>query len=136
MLDDFQKKVQERVNVLKEDKFVFMIVFNWIWLLIGKKTLFALQVLDCTLNFIEGCYAIPNVKIEGRLCKTNTVSNTSFRGFGIPQAYVAMETIIDHVAHVLKIGSKQVKVWIQILAFRLRLYWNFVEVRKYQPIIF
>lgn len=75
-----------------------------------KKTLFALQVLDCTLNFIEGCYAIPNVKIEGRLCKTNTVSNTSFRGFGIPQAYVAMETIIDHVAHVLKIGSKQVKV--------------------------
>lgn len=69
----------------------------------------SLEVLDCTLNFIEGCYAIPNVKIEGRLCKTNTVSNTSFRGFGIPQAYVAMETIIDHVAHVLKIGSKQIQ---------------------------
>ncbi|XP_062598637.1 xanthine dehydrogenase/oxidase-like [Saccostrea cucullata] len=66
-------------------------------------------VLECTVDHLEGCYSIPNVHIEGKLCRTNTVSNTSFRGFGVPQAYVAMETIIDHIAHTLKLPVKQVQ---------------------------
>lgn len=60
------------------------------------------------MDMMEGCFSIDNVKIEGRACKTNKVSNTSFRGFGIPQGYVAMETIVDHVAHALNTKPKKV----------------------------
>ncbi|XP_061177128.1 xanthine dehydrogenase/oxidase-like [Saccostrea echinata] len=69
----------------------------------------SLEVLECTVDHLEGCYSIPNVQIEGRLCRTNTISNTSCRGFGVPQAYVAMETIIDHIAHALNMPAKQVQ---------------------------
>ena len=42
-------------------------------------------VVDRALAQIENCLYIPNVDVRGRLCKTNTVSNTAFRGFGGPQ---------------------------------------------------
>ena len=48
-------------------------------------------------------YAIPNIKIRGRLFKSNTPSNGAFRGFGVPQALAAMEAHIDRIAIDLKI---------------------------------
>lgn len=42
-------------------------------------------VMDRALAHIENCLYIPNVDVRGLLCKTNTVSNTAFRGFGGPQ---------------------------------------------------
>lgn len=42
-------------------------------------------VVDRALAQIENCLYIPNVDVRGRCCKTNTVSNTAFRGFGGPQ---------------------------------------------------
>jgi len=42
-------------------------------------------VMDRALAHVENCLYIPNVDVRGRLCKTNTVSNTAFRGFGAPQ---------------------------------------------------
>ncbi|KAF7187278.1 Xanthine dehydrogenase, partial [Pseudocercospora fuligena] len=42
-------------------------------------------VVDRALSHVDGCYNIPNVSVRGRICKTNTVSNTAFRGFGGPQ---------------------------------------------------
>jgi hypothetical protein len=42
-------------------------------------------VMDRALTHVENCLHIPNVDVCGRLCKTNTVSNTAFRGFGAPQ---------------------------------------------------
>ncbi|KAA6414390.1 MAG: xanthine dehydrogenase [Lasallia pustulata] len=56
---------------------------------------------DRALSHIDGCYLIPNVHVRGRLAKTNTVSNTAFRGFGGPQGmYIAesyMEEVADHL---------------------------------------
>lgn len=49
----------------------------------------------------ENCYFIENVRITSKMCRTNTPSNTAFRGFGGPQGMVAMERIIDEVAHYL-----------------------------------
>lgn len=37
-------------------------------------------VCDRALSHIDGCYMIPNVDVRGRVCKTNTMSNTAFRG--------------------------------------------------------
>lgn len=45
-------------------------------------------VVDRALAHVENCLYIPNVKIRGRCCKTHTVSNTAFRGFGAPQARI------------------------------------------------
>ena len=46
----------------------------------------------------DNCYYLPNVRFQGFPCKTNTVSNTAFRGFGGPQGMLAIETIIEHIA--------------------------------------
>jgi xanthine dehydrogenase large subunit len=56
------------------------------------------SVLIRALCHVDNCYYLPNALIHGYPCKTNTVSNTGFRGFGGPQGMVAIETVIDHIA--------------------------------------
>ena len=46
----------------------------------------------------NNAYFIPNALFRGWPCKTNTVSNTAFRGFGGPQGMIAIETVIEHIA--------------------------------------
>ncbi|KAG9232189.1 putative xanthine dehydrogenase [Amylocarpus encephaloides] len=55
-------------------------------------------VCDRALSHIDGCYLIPNVHIRGRVCKTNTMSNTAFRGFGGPQGIFIAEQYMEEVA--------------------------------------
>jgi len=43
------------------------------------------SVMDRALMHSDCVYNIPNVRVVGRLCKTNQASNTAFRGFGGPQ---------------------------------------------------
>ena len=42
---------------------------------------------DRAIYHIDNAYFIPNIEIESYRCKTNTVSNTAFRGFGGPQGH-------------------------------------------------
>ncbi|KAI9804611.1 MAG: hypothetical protein M1833_006685 [Piccolia ochrophora] len=56
------------------------------------------SVCDRALSHIDGCYMIPNVNVRGRLAKTNTVSNTAFRGFGGPQGMFIAESYMEEVA--------------------------------------
>ena len=53
---------------------------------------------DRALSHSDGCYSIPNVYVRGRLAKTNTVSNTAFRGFGGPQGMFISECYMEEVA--------------------------------------
>ena len=55
-------------------------------------------VLGRALCHADNCYYLPNVKLSGFPCKTNTVSNTAFRGFGGPQGMLIIEVIIEHIA--------------------------------------
>lgn len=55
-------------------------------------------IVDRAMFHCDNAYFIPDIKIVGLRCKTNTVSNTAFRGFGGPQGMIAMETVIDQVA--------------------------------------
>jgi xanthine dehydrogenase large subunit len=50
------------------------------------------------LTHVDNCYWIPHVRAVGYCCKTHTVSNTAFRGYGGPQGVVVMEDVIEHVA--------------------------------------
>ena len=54
------------------------------------------------LTHLDNCYFIKSIKAIGYICKTNTVSNTAFRGFGGPQGMLAIENIIYSVAQFLK----------------------------------
>lgn len=55
-------------------------------------------VCERAMSHVDGCYKIPNMFIRGRLCKTNTMSNTAFRGFGGPQGMFIAETYMEEVA--------------------------------------
>jgi len=55
-------------------------------------------IVDRAMFHSDNAYYLPNVSIEGLRCKTNTVSNTAFRGFGGPQGMMAMENVIDAIA--------------------------------------
>ncbi|RMZ76998.1 hypothetical protein DV738_g4616, partial [Chaetothyriales sp. CBS 135597] len=55
-------------------------------------------VVDRALSHIDGCYNIPNVFVQGRVCRTNTVSNSAFRGFGGPQGMFIAEQYMSEVA--------------------------------------
>ena len=57
----------------------------------------------------ENSYFIKNMRITSHRLKTNTQSNTAFRGFGGPQGIVGMERVIDHVAHHLDIDPLLVR---------------------------
>ncbi|KAL4971527.1 Molybdopterin-binding domain of aldehyde dehydrogenase-domain-containing protein [Aspergillus desertorum] len=66
-------------------------------------------VMDRCLTHIDNCYYIPNVWLRGWVCKTNTHSNTAFRGFGAPQAMYIAESIITAVAEKVGIGVDEVR---------------------------
>lgn len=55
-------------------------------------------VVDRAMFHSDNSYYIPDVRISSRRLKTNTVSNTAFRGFGGPQGMLAIERIMDEIA--------------------------------------
>ncbi len=58
-------------------------------------------VTDRTLFHADNCYYFPNVVLRSHPLKTNTVSNTAFRGFGGPQGMLGGERIIEDIAYAL-----------------------------------
>jgi xanthine dehydrogenase large subunit len=53
---------------------------------------------DRTIFHCDNAYFLENVTIVSHRCKTNTVSNTAFRGFGGPQGMFAIECVVDAIA--------------------------------------
>jgi len=58
-------------------------------------------VLHHSLFHIDGAYFIPNMNVIYYPCKTNKPSSTAFRGFGVPQAFSIIESIITQIAGTL-----------------------------------
>jgi xanthine dehydrogenase large subunit len=58
-------------------------------------------VLARALCHADNCYYLPNAIFRGYPCKTNTVSNTAFRGFGGPQGMLIIEAVLEHIARSL-----------------------------------
>ncbi len=53
---------------------------------------------DRAIFHCDNAYFLENVSIVSHRCKTNTVSNTAFRGFGGPQGMFAIENVVDAIA--------------------------------------
>lgn len=66
-------------------------------------------VAERALTHIDGVYKIPNMHVRGRPVKTNTISNTAFRGFGGPQGMFICESMMEEVADHLKIPVHQLR---------------------------
>jgi xanthine dehydrogenase large subunit len=55
-------------------------------------------IVDRAMFHCDNAYWLPNARAVGHRYKTNTVSNTAFRGFGGPQGMMAAEAVIDEIA--------------------------------------
>jgi xanthine dehydrogenase molybdopterin binding subunit len=66
-------------------------------------------ILDRALFHLDNVYYIPHAFFTGRVAKTNTTSQTAFRGFGGPQAMLVIEEIVDRVARTLGIPPERVR---------------------------
>ena len=69
----------------------------------------SMGVLERTLSHSDSVYKFPNAKIHGRVCRTNTVSNTAFRGFGGPQGLFFGESILEEVADHLNLPVEELR---------------------------
>ncbi|WP_312960659.1 xanthine dehydrogenase molybdopterin binding subunit [Stutzerimonas nitrititolerans] len=59
------------------------------------------SIVDRAMFHSDNAYYLGDVTINGHRCKTNTASNTAYRGFGGPQGMVAIEEIMDAIAREL-----------------------------------
>ena len=66
-------------------------------------------VTDRALFHADNAYYYPNVLLNSHPMKTNTVSNTAFRGFGGPQGVIAAERIMEEIAYHRGLDSLEVR---------------------------
>jgi xanthine dehydrogenase large subunit len=64
---------------------------------------------DRAVFHVDNCYFIEDIHITSFRCKTNTQSNTAFRGFGGPQGMIVIEAIMGDIARALKIDALAVR---------------------------
>jgi xanthine dehydrogenase large subunit len=66
-------------------------------------------ICDRAMFHADNAYYLGDVHILSHRCKTNTVSNTAFRGFGGPQGMMGIECVIDDIARHLGIDPLLVR---------------------------
>ena len=64
---------------------------------------------DRAMFHADNAYYLPHVTIVSHRCKTNTVSNTAFRGFGGPQGMMGIEAVMDAIARQLRLDPLTVR---------------------------
>ncbi|WMJ79757.1 xanthine dehydrogenase family protein molybdopterin-binding subunit [Clostridium sp. MB40-C1] len=67
-------------------------------------------VLQRTMFAAIGVYNVENVFVKGRSVATNNIMCGGFRGFGAPQAFVALELHMEHIANKLGVDSLDLKI--------------------------
>lgn len=60
------------------------------------------SIVDRAMFHSDNAYYLGNATVTGHRCKTNTASNTAYRGFGGPQGMMTIEHVMDEIAHYLK----------------------------------
>jgi xanthine dehydrogenase large subunit len=64
---------------------------------------------DRAVSHLDNAYFLEHVEIVSHRCKTHTVSNTAFRGFGGPQGMMVIERILDDIARTLNLDPLDVR---------------------------
>lgn len=58
-------------------------------------------IVDRAMFHADNAYYLDQARVTGHRCKTHTVSNTAFRGFGGPQGMMIIEQAMDDIARYL-----------------------------------
>ena len=66
-------------------------------------------VMTRAICHFDNAYWLPHVAMHGYCARTNTQSNTAFRGFGGPQGSIAIEFILDSIARRLGMDPLDVR---------------------------
>jgi xanthine dehydrogenase large subunit len=66
-------------------------------------------VLARALCHVDNAYWIPDVRVNGRIARTNKASNTAFRGFGGPQGMLVIEDILGRCAPLLGLDPAELR---------------------------
>jgi xanthine dehydrogenase/oxidase len=66
-------------------------------------------VMDRCLTHFDNSYECPNTYLRGYVCRTNTHSNTAYRGFGAPQGMYFSETIMYNISEGLGIDIDELR---------------------------
>jgi xanthine dehydrogenase/oxidase len=77
----------------KTNKFVFLDVQGF--LEGGYSTDLSPAVLERFVYHLDNAYKFESARFVGQVCRTNSRSNTAFRGFGAPQAILFIETMLQ-----------------------------------------
>jgi xanthine dehydrogenase large subunit len=64
---------------------------------------------DRAIFHLDNAYFLEHVEVISHRCKTHTVSNTAFRGFGGPQGMMVIERILDDIARTLGLDPLDVR---------------------------
>ena len=64
----------------------------------GRSVDLSASINDRAMMHVDNCYFLENISITSHRCKTHTVSNTAFRGFGGPQGMLVAERMMDVIA--------------------------------------
>ena len=64
---------------------------------------------DRAVYHLDNAYFLEHVAITSHRCRTHTVSNTAFRGFGGPQGMMVIERILDDIARTLHLDPLDVR---------------------------
>lgn len=64
---------------------------------------------DRAMFHADNAYFLENVRIRSHRCKTHTVSNTAFRGFGGPQGMMVIERVVEDIARHLQLDPLEVR---------------------------
>ncbi len=66
-------------------------------------------VLARAMCHVDNAYWIPNVRVDGRIAKTNKTSQTAFRGFGGPQGMLVVEDVLGRCAPTLGYDGSELR---------------------------
>jgi xanthine dehydrogenase large subunit len=66
-------------------------------------------IMERAMLHSDNAYFIENMRVSGQVCRTNTASNTAFRGFGGPQGMITIENIIEEIAQFLGLDALTIR---------------------------
>ncbi|MCK7596109.1 xanthine dehydrogenase molybdopterin binding subunit [Microbulbifer sp. CAU 1566] len=66
-------------------------------------------IVDRAMFHSDNAYSLGPARVVGHRCKTHTVSNTAFRGFGGPQGMMTIEMAMDDIARHLNLDPLDVR---------------------------
>jgi len=76
----------------------------------GPYTALSPRVIDQACLFSCGPYRVPNLRVEGWAVYTNNANASAFRGFGINQVAIAIESLLDEGARRLGLDPFEIRL--------------------------